>query len=158
MNPINNGVYVCPACSKDVKGHSSEELKKCYLRIPSVMKKLLITKQLVCDTSGWGDMHLAKYLDDTGSLSCEDHFSLDRWIVTSKEEGFSLWTVYDHPSDFPDSFVTRRSEFVKGVPITTCEIFHDESFEAIEEFLAEKGLFAMMRQEGDDPCIIATWM
>ena len=36
----------------------------------------------------------------------------------------SMWTVYDHPSDFPDLFIARRWEVGEGLkePLATAEV------------------------------------
>ena len=65
----------------------------------------------------------------------------------------SIWTVYDHPSDFPSNFVARR--FEGEAP--TDDIIISPNLMALREVLAIKGLNCLTRNEADDPKIIETW-
>ena len=65
-----------------------------------------------------------------------------------------MWTVYDHPSDYPDKYVARRFE---GESPTKTLIMGDD-IEALRGFMVSMGLTCLTRREGDDPCIMETWL
>ena len=67
----------------------------------------------------------------------------------------SLWTVYDHPTDYPDSYVARRFE-VPGGP--TDDVLETETLEALRAEFERRGLVCLPRASGDDPRIIETWL
>jgi hypothetical protein len=66
----------------------------------------------------------------------------------------SMWTIYDHPTDYPDHFVARRFELDKP----TSQILLCETLEPIRDALAGAGLICFMRDPSDDPKIVETWM
>jgi hypothetical protein len=68
-----------------------------------------------------------------------------------------MWTIYDHPRDFPDSFVSRRFE-VAMEPVATGDIIIARELEPLRATMMEAGLVVMARNEGDDPKIIETWV
>jgi hypothetical protein len=71
----------------------------------------------------------------------------------------SLWTIYDHPADYPDAFVARR--FVVGledVPVATTDVIVAETIEALRERFLELGLVAIERALSDEPQIVETWL
>ncbi|MGZ3742736.1 MAG: hypothetical protein ACXVB1_00160 [Pseudobdellovibrionaceae bacterium] len=66
----------------------------------------------------------------------------------------SIWTVYDHPSDFPDLFVARRFENLKP----TMDYIAVSELEDIRKIMRSSGLFCLARAPQDDPKIIETWI
>jgi hypothetical protein len=70
------------------------------------------------------------------------------------EDGLPIWTIYDHPTDFPDSFVARK--FVFGRP--TDAILTAPTLDELRRKLADIGLVALTRSPGDDPKIVETWI
>lgn len=68
-----------------------------------------------------------------------------------------MWTVYDHPADFPDAFVARKWVVRAGGPIATPEVVMGVTLEEVRERLPE-GLYPLNRNEGDDPTIVETWL
>ena len=66
----------------------------------------------------------------------------------------SIWTVYDHPSDFPNNYVARR--FDGETP--TGDIMVCPELEQIREQLRSLGLVQIARMDGDDPKILETWI
>jgi hypothetical protein len=66
----------------------------------------------------------------------------------------SLWTVYDHPRDFPHCYVARR--FVLDKP--TGDYMTSADLEAIRKQLMHLGLTCMPRDPSDEPQIIETWI
>lgn len=74
------------------------------------------------------------------------------------EKSLVIWTVYEKPSDFPDSFVVRRYWVTGG------EVLHDSAPRAITSTLESArvlipaGLVRMPRQPADDPAIVEVWL
>jgi hypothetical protein len=66
----------------------------------------------------------------------------------------SIWTVYDHPSDFPDRFVARR--FVLDQP--TEDYLYSEDIGSLRAVLMARGLTKLHRHPSDDPVIMETWL
>lgn len=70
-----------------------------------------------------------------------------------------VWTVFDHPSDWPENFVVRphvvlRDGTVKPDP----QVFLFDNLDDAREFLSEKGLTCLARHPEDDPVIVETWI
>jgi len=64
-----------------------------------------------------------------------------------------IWTVYDHPSDWPHGFVARK--FVLDQP--TNEVFKASTLGQLRAMLPE-GLTCLARSEQDDPVIVECWL
>jgi len=73
-------------------------------------------------------------------------------------EILSGWTVYDHPSDYPDEFVARRWIASKGGVIATAEILTSPAIVRLRAKLIQKGLYRLERSPGDDAKIIEVWI
>ena len=69
----------------------------------------------------------------------------------------NIWTVYDHPKDFPHSFVARRFEVRGPFPVVTDDIVQGE-LEIIRESFRQAGLVKLMRNDDDDPKIVESWI
>ena len=70
------------------------------------------------------------------------------------DRGMVTWTIYDHPSDFPDTFVARRFEGGTATPIyLTCR-----SVDALRSIFDIAGYFHVPRHADDDPVITETWL
>lgn len=71
----------------------------------------------------------------------------------------NVWTVYDHPKDFPDSFVARRFETGKGhaEPVATHDVVQGD-LPAIRDALSRCGLVCLTRNDGDEPQIVESWI
>lgn len=73
----------------------------------------------------------------------------------------TLYTIYDHPRDFPKNFVVR--EWVVGrdnktYPEYSLNRWLYDSLEEARKPLKERGLVCVQRDENDDPVIVETWM
>jgi hypothetical protein len=83
------------------------------------------------------------------------HDALERGVL-------SLWTVYDHPNDFPDCcFVARRWEVGKdksGLPRATNETIIANDLEALRHIFTRAGLHRLPRHDDDDAKIVETWL
>jgi hypothetical protein len=69
-------------------------------------------------------------------------------------KSIDIWTVYDHPKDYPNDFVARK--FINQYP--TNEIIISHSLSELRKILESKGLQFFPTVEGDDPVIIETWL
>jgi hypothetical protein len=72
-------------------------------------------------------------------------------------EPLSMWTVYDHPRDFPEHFVARRWEVTATSAVARDAVASDD-LPKLRAWLADLGLARMPRNDGDDPAIIETWL
>lgn len=71
----------------------------------------------------------------------------------SDQSLLDIWTVYDHPLDYPEYFVVRRWELT-----SPREHYLFASLGKAQAFLVSKGLARLPRFEQDDPKIIETWI
>lgn len=69
----------------------------------------------------------------------------------------SIWTVYDHPRDYPASFVARRSEVIDGVVQVTADMFVADTLDELRALLPP-GLYRLPRFPGDQPHIVEVWL
>jgi len=68
----------------------------------------------------------------------------------------TMWTVYEHPSDWPDWYVARAWEIHSDGPRATGNMHMARTLYDLRKLLPY-GLFCMPRQNGDDPCIVEVW-
>lgn len=73
------------------------------------------------------------------------------------ERVFYIWTIYDHPADFPHHFVGRahRIEADKSTP--TSQFVTGDTLEEVRAQLPP-GLYNLRRLAGDDPKIVESWI
>jgi hypothetical protein len=70
-----------------------------------------------------------------------------------------LWTVYDHPSDFPQCYVARRFVVTGGTEARATEdVMVSVDVETIRDELRSRGFISLRRDDRDDPKIIETWV
>jgi len=69
----------------------------------------------------------------------------------------SIWTVYDKPKDYPDTFVARRFEAGGGTSGPTGDVVTGD-LKQIREAMQMNGLYCMHRAPSDDLRIVETWM
>jgi len=67
--------------------------------------------------------------------------------------GIPVYTVYSHPSDYPNNFVVRL--FINDQP--TNAVFILDRVEQVDELLLGFGLYRRGRMIGDDDNIVETW-
>lgn len=71
----------------------------------------------------------------------------------------SVWTVYEHPRDYPDDFVVREHRvYSDGTTHPMPEAQRYQTLSAARAPLETRGLHRMPRAEQDDPCIVETWL
>jgi len=69
-----------------------------------------------------------------------------------------MWTVYDHPRDFPKSFVARKFSVTAAGAAATSDVIISPDLTALRELMAVKGLTCLTRHPSDDPVIVETWL
>jgi hypothetical protein len=69
-----------------------------------------------------------------------------------------IWTVYDHPRDYPDTYVACLHVVEAGGSRPTDEIIRSTDLEALRAEMLRRGLFCSPRQPGDDVKIIESWL
>jgi hypothetical protein len=77
----------------------------------------------------------------------------DAWV----RNVLNIWTVYDHPAEFPYSYVARRFEVDEGGSRPTDDIVQGE-LQIIRESFRYCGLVCLLRAEADDPKIVECWL
>jgi hypothetical protein len=76
------------------------------------------------------------------------------------DDVLKMWTVYDHPADFPDSVVARMFVVIGGKSHGTDECIRAATLEGVRWALCRyhPGLTRLPRSEGDEPQIVETWL
>jgi hypothetical protein len=70
-----------------------------------------------------------------------------------------LWTVYDHPRDYPEVYVARMSVVLSGGTCRiTDEVILSGNLQLVRNALHAKGLVPIERDPRDDPKIIEVWI
>lgn len=76
-----------------------------------------------------------------------------------KTDALAMWTVYDHPSDYPDKYVARLFLVGRGGTEATASIIIAPSLEVLRKtLLVDMGLHRLDRSPGDDANIVETWL
>ena len=71
----------------------------------------------------------------------------------------AMWTIYDHPNDYPNYFVARRFEVSSAGPVATESIVVAADLEKLRDmFEFEMHLTCLARSPEDDPKIIEVWL
>lgn len=72
---------------------------------------------------------------------------------------FAVWTIYDHPSDFPRNYVARMHiVFSDMTSEPTYELMVCPYLDPIQQQLHNAGWTQFPRKDGEDPCILEHWM
>ena len=71
-----------------------------------------------------------------------------------KRDGLLIWTVYDHPTDYPDAYIAR---LYKG-ELPTATVMACEALPPLRRWLAAQGLTCLARADTDDPAIVECWL
>jgi hypothetical protein len=80
-----------------------------------------------------------------------------RQYLYSLRERLPMWTVYDHPTDYPDVYVARLWLSLPE-PVALPMTLACPELDPLREELANLGLTSLHRQPGDDPAILETWI
>ena len=71
----------------------------------------------------------------------------------------SVWTVYDHPSDYPGHYVAREFLVHPDGPVMTDNVITSLQLEWLRDQLEyDMGLACLTRSPEDDPKIVETWL
>lgn len=80
-----------------------------------------------------------------------------QWHATQSGK-LSMWTVYDHPTDYPTEFVARQFLTDGDGARPTANAFRANRLESMRMILRHAGLTCLMRDHSDDKKIIETWL
>lgn len=69
-----------------------------------------------------------------------------------------MWTVYDHPTDYPDGYVVRLFLVDGAGPRPTTTAFRSDDLAKLRAEMVARGLTCLMRDPSDDPKIVETWL
>jgi hypothetical protein len=73
----------------------------------------------------------------------------------------SLWTIYDHPADYPDVFVARLWHMITGKPVAEAPVLTAATLDQLRadvQHATDYVLVCRARQPEDDPVIVETWL
>ena len=74
------------------------------------------------------------------------------------ERVLTMYSVYDHPTDYPDMYVARLSNVtIKGFTPTDI-LIKSPCLKTLRNALSSMGLERMERSKLDDPTIIEVWL
>jgi hypothetical protein len=85
-------------------------------------------------------------------------FIIKRQWESQQRGVLSMWTIYDHPRDFPDSYVARRFEVTEEGSFPTTDTIVGHELESLRLTMIEAGLVTIGRDESDESQIIETWL
>lgn len=68
-----------------------------------------------------------------------------------------VYTIYDHPRDFPHNFVCRQYQVLPGQAEPTGEFWVAPSLEMVRA-LIPVGMTRIERDPKDDPVIVESWI
>lgn len=73
-------------------------------------------------------------------------------------DALRIWTVYDHPTDFPEHYVARLFLVTgKGSEATTITAINRD-LKLLREQLERLGLTRLPRDPNDEPQIVESWV
>lgn len=75
------------------------------------------------------------------------------------EDALRMYTVYDHPDDFPADYVAREWVIQAGQDAAPGQVVvRAPDLEVVRMALSSQGLHRLERQPEDDPKIVETWL
>ena len=79
--------------------------------------------------------------------------------MNGRPRALAIWTVYDHPSDYPDKFVARRFYIDGSGHHASGSIIISSDLERLRNILAlEMHLTRLVRDPSDEPQIVESWL
>lgn len=69
-----------------------------------------------------------------------------------------IWTIYDHPIDWPPGFVAREWVILGGGTRATGTIMHAGALVTLQAALTKAGLVRLGRDPRDDAGIVESWV
>lgn len=75
-------------------------------------------------------------------------------------EPLSMWTVYDHPTDYPEGYLARRFEVTAEGATPMLDCIAGPSLDAVRQHLIHHaGMSAALARSPDDhPNVLETWI
>lgn len=81
------------------------------------------------------------------------------WDSNMTKVFMTMWTIYDHPTDFPDYYVAREYKIsVDNTHGPTDNFIKALDLDLLRAKMHIKGLTPLARDPSDDPKIIETWI
>ena len=78
--------------------------------------------------------------------------------ATGNPSFLSQWVLYDHPSDYPDTYIARRWVVAEGAYAPTEDIIQSDDLDSLRRLMEGMGLSRIARMPEDDPKIIEVWL
>lgn len=69
-----------------------------------------------------------------------------------------MWTLFDHPTDMPDSYVARKFQVDSSGGYPTDDFIALESLHLLRILMKRRGLTCITRSPDDDSKIIESWI
>lgn len=72
----------------------------------------------------------------------------------------AVYTIYDHPTDFPQGYIARLFLVSSDGPVPTDEAFADAHLDEVRQWIQRvaPGAVRIPRSPEDDPAILETWL
>jgi hypothetical protein len=67
-----------------------------------------------------------------------------------------IWTVFDHPDDYPGEFVARKWLVFGGAYYPTHDVFTGPTLQSVRDQIPP-GLWCSPRAPEDEPAIVESW-
>lgn len=85
------------------------------------------------------------------------------WVMETqaadyKDGNLPIWTIFDHPTDFPHHYVARCFIANKEGSCATEKVIVTLSLDALRLILQSAGLAVLARANSDDPKIVESWL
>jgi hypothetical protein len=75
------------------------------------------------------------------------------------EETLAIYVIYDHPKDFPNTYVAKRDWIMSGrVVRDTAFILVSPNVEQLRDIFKQNGLTKLPRDPNDVPVILEYWI
>lgn len=80
-----------------------------------------------------------------------------RRYLAELRDRLPMFTITDHPTDYPDFFVARLALTLPAVEITAFAIM-DADLDRLRETMEALGLVKLDRMPGDSPAVVECWL
>lgn len=79
-------------------------------------------------------------------------------VTRSPSGALAIWTVYDHPSDFPKHVIARKFYVGMDRLYASNELVKASTLGEVRVDMRRRGLYCMQRHPSDDAKIVETWI
>jgi hypothetical protein len=107
-------------------------------------------------TTNPADQWLGPEPEDDG-MSNEPRDIVEAQWQAFQRGAFTIWTIYDRPSDFPDGYIARRFEVGGGNTVATRDTVTGK-LDDIRQAFWRAGLMKLTRRDGDEPQVVESWV